>query len=175
MIRPPPAPAANMDRVTKHNLKNICVFWCVVVDGSVLAPCCSHCCTAAPAAAAAGWLAAAAICISHISLAGAVISAAASVLRAVQTSALQLLTPCYAVLPPRSGSKFGSKPVYREAARALGQELVKQRITLVYGGGTVGLMGEVGHTRRVRVSALRKAFEMTTQPTLLNPLPTPLR
>ena len=38
-------------------------------------------------------------------------------------------------------SRPGVDPRYGEAARALGQFLVKQDITLVYGGGRVGLMG----------------------------------
>ena len=38
-------------------------------------------------------------------------------------------------------SSPGFDPQYGEAARALGQFLVKQDITLVYGGGRVGLMG----------------------------------
>ncbi len=38
-------------------------------------------------------------------------------------------------------SSPGVNPQYGEAARALGQFLVKQDITLVYGGGRVGLMG----------------------------------
>lgn len=39
------------------------------------------------------------------------------------------------------GSSSGLLPAYSEAARALGQELVKQNIGLVYGGASVGLMG----------------------------------
>ena len=38
-------------------------------------------------------------------------------------------------------SSAGFDPQYGDAARALGQFLVKQNITLVYGGGRVGLMG----------------------------------
>ncbi len=38
-------------------------------------------------------------------------------------------------------SSLGFDPQYGEAARALGQFLVKQDVTLVYGGGRVGLMG----------------------------------
>ena len=41
------------------------------------------------------------------------------------------------------GSSAGSSPVYTEAARSLGHELARQQITLVYGGGHVGLMGVV--------------------------------
>ena len=41
------------------------------------------------------------------------------------------------------GSSFGSSPEYAAAARKLGRALAEQRITLVYGGGNVGLMGEL--------------------------------
>ncbi|VEG13395.1 LOG family protein [Moraxella cuniculi] len=39
------------------------------------------------------------------------------------------------------GSNLGNTPAYRDAAYALGQAFAKHRITLVYGGGKVGLMG----------------------------------
>ncbi|CAI0462672.1 unnamed protein product [Linum tenue] len=41
------------------------------------------------------------------------------------------------------GSSSGKKATYQEAAVELGQELVERRIDLVYGGGSVGLMGLV--------------------------------
>ncbi|CAI9097624.1 OLC1v1034095C1 [Oldenlandia corymbosa var. corymbosa] len=41
------------------------------------------------------------------------------------------------------GSASGNKPSYQEAAIELGKELVERRIDLVYGGGSVGLMGLV--------------------------------
>ncbi len=41
------------------------------------------------------------------------------------------------------GASTGANPVYREAAVALGQVLARRGITLVYGGGAVGLMGVV--------------------------------
>jgi uncharacterized protein (TIGR00730 family) len=41
------------------------------------------------------------------------------------------------------GSNSGSKPIYTERAIALGTRLAKDDITLVYGGGNVGLMGVV--------------------------------
>ena len=39
------------------------------------------------------------------------------------------------------GSRPGSRPEYLEAARALGTELARRGLTLVYGGTSVGLMG----------------------------------
>ncbi len=41
------------------------------------------------------------------------------------------------------GSRDGTKPLYREAALALGQELAKNGLGLVYGGAQSGLMGAV--------------------------------
>jgi hypothetical protein len=39
------------------------------------------------------------------------------------------------------GSSVGARPAYAEAARALGAALARRSIGLVYGGGSVGLMG----------------------------------
>ncbi len=39
------------------------------------------------------------------------------------------------------GANHGRRPAYREAAHHLGQLLAQRGITLVYGGGNVGLMG----------------------------------
>jgi len=41
------------------------------------------------------------------------------------------------------GSNAGSKPAYTERAVALGTRIAKEGLTLVYGGGNVGLMGVV--------------------------------
>ncbi|MCB9394998.1 MAG: TIGR00730 family Rossman fold protein [Acidimicrobiaceae bacterium] len=41
------------------------------------------------------------------------------------------------------GSNFGSSPAFRDAAHALGEAMARRGITLVYGGGQVGLMGVV--------------------------------
>lgn len=41
------------------------------------------------------------------------------------------------------GSRHGRDPAYTEAARALGRRMAECGIRLVYGGGQVGLMGEV--------------------------------
>jgi len=42
-----------------------------------------------------------------------------------------------------TGSRHGSSPVYTEAARQLGSELVRRGYGLVYGGGNVGLMNVI--------------------------------
>lgn len=41
------------------------------------------------------------------------------------------------------GSNFGKNPVYAEQAYALGNELAKRKINVIYGGGNMGLMGRV--------------------------------
>jgi len=41
------------------------------------------------------------------------------------------------------GASSGTNPAYREAAVALGRALAERKLTLVYGGGAVGLMGIV--------------------------------
>lgn len=43
------------------------------------------------------------------------------------------------------GSSPGARPEYLETARQLGQCLVENNIGLVYGGGNVGMMGEIAH------------------------------
>jgi uncharacterized protein (TIGR00730 family) len=44
------------------------------------------------------------------------------------------------------GSSPGARPDYAHAARQLGQGLATREIGLVYGGGRVGLMGEIANT-----------------------------
>ncbi len=43
------------------------------------------------------------------------------------------------------GSGPGSDPAFVDTARTLGKAMAERRIGLVYGGGTVGLMGEVAN------------------------------
>lgn len=43
------------------------------------------------------------------------------------------------------GSNYGVNPAYAEAAREVGRALVRRGIGLVYGGGRIGLMGEVAN------------------------------
>lgn len=47
-----------------------------------------------------------------------------------------------------AGSNAGINPVYAETARALGAALARRGITLVFGGGRVGLMGAVSQGAR---------------------------
>jgi uncharacterized protein (TIGR00730 family) len=44
------------------------------------------------------------------------------------------------------GSSAGNRPEYAEGARLLGRTLAERGLTLVYGGGNVGLMGIVADT-----------------------------
>jgi len=44
------------------------------------------------------------------------------------------------------GSGLGTDPAYGEAARALGRILAAERIRLVYGGGSLGLMGTLARS-----------------------------
>jgi uncharacterized protein (TIGR00730 family) len=53
------------------------------------------------------------------------------------------------------GSGSGRNPAFAEAARAFGRILAESRIGLVYGGGSLGLMGETAH------SALRHGGHVT--------------
>ena len=45
-----------------------------------------------------------------------------------------------------AGSNVGVRPEYQEAAGALGEELLKRQLGLVYGGASVGLMGVIADT-----------------------------
>lgn len=48
------------------------------------------------------------------------------------------------------GSSPGSRPEFIQAAQQLGAVLAERSITLVYGGGNVGLMGQIARTARKR-------------------------
>ncbi|HYL29142.1 MAG TPA: TIGR00730 family Rossman fold protein [Gemmatimonadales bacterium] len=62
-----------------------------------------------------------------------------------------------------AGSSAGARPEYAVAARALGEVLAAEGLDLVYGGSTVGVMGELaaavlehgGHVFGVTVTTLR--------------------
>jgi hypothetical protein len=59
------------------------------------------------------------------------------------------------------GSNVGTKPAYTEAARLLGRRLAEEDIGLVYGGGGLGLMGELARSVLAhggRVSGIIPAF-----------------
>jgi len=43
------------------------------------------------------------------------------------------------------GSKSGNSPAFSQAARDLGREMATRKIDLVYGGGTIGIMGELAN------------------------------
>src|SRR5262249_38471840 len=43
------------------------------------------------------------------------------------------------------GALNGSRPIYRQAAESLGRTIAERGVTLVYGGGRIGLMGTVAN------------------------------
>ncbi|KAI2470293.1 hypothetical protein F4781DRAFT_182117 [Annulohypoxylon bovei var. microspora] len=56
------------------------------------------------------------------------------------------VTPVQAKICVYCGSSPGKNPAYLKAAQELGRLMAENNIALVYGGGTVGLMGEVAKT-----------------------------
>lgn len=44
-----------------------------------------------------------------------------------------------------SGSNLGFRPEYKENAKLLGKILAENKIELVYGGSSIGLMGEISN------------------------------
>jgi len=48
------------------------------------------------------------------------------------------------------GSRFGARPVYRDAAIELGHGLAARGMRLVYGGGNVGLMGTIADATLIK-------------------------
>lgn len=44
------------------------------------------------------------------------------------------------------GSSMGNRPTFQTAAQQLGQLFLEREIALVYGGGSIGLMGEIART-----------------------------
>lgn len=67
------------------------------------------------------------------------------------------------------GSSPGAKPVYAQAAREFGQQLGQKGYRLVFGGGGVGLMGEVARAARdagAPVIGILPAFLRSLEPPL---------
>lgn len=54
------------------------------------------------------------------------------------------------------GSQSGDNPVYERAAFALGANLAKEGIGVVYGGGAVGLMGAVADGALLKTAKLQE-------------------
>lgn len=48
------------------------------------------------------------------------------------------------------GASHGSNPAFTDAAQELGQEIARRNLTLVFGGGSVGLMGTVADSTLAR-------------------------
>ena len=55
---------------------------------------------------------------------------------------LRTLSPLITAVAVYCGSVMGERPEFAEAAAELGEELARRNITMVYGGASVGLMGE---------------------------------
>lgn len=65
-----------------------------------------------------------------------------------QTSALNATTPhtrtaTQCLIALYCGSRFGHNPVYKEKAIALAENIAKSGLGIVYGGASIGLMGQV--------------------------------
>ena len=67
-------------------------------------------------------------------------------LSTILTSLATRCSNCAPLTPLSCGASNGTSPVHIESARALARALHESGSTLVYGGGTVGLMGEVART-----------------------------
>lgn len=57
-----------------------------------------------------------------------------------------MTTPALRSIAVFSGSNFGFSPAYVEGARALGREIARRGLRLVYGGTHMGLMGVMADT-----------------------------
>ncbi|KAF7810744.1 cytokinin riboside 5'-monophosphate phosphoribohydrolase LOG5-like [Senna tora] len=60
------------------------------------------------------------------------------------------------------GSSTGKRNCYRDAAIELGQELVSRGLDLVYGGGSIGLMGLVSQSVHRGYGTLEELLEVIT-------------
>lgn len=58
------------------------------------------------------------------------------------------------------GSSYGIDPVYRDAAKELGEVFLKNDMALVYGGAKVGLMGELADLMLRSGSYSAKLFQL---------------
>lgn len=52
------------------------------------------------------------------------------------------------------GAKMGNQTIYAEMARRLGEEIAQRQLTLIYGGGNIGLMGMIAGTAFARGSSV---------------------
>eukprot|EP00955_Chlamydomonas_euryale_P087125 364270-Chlamydomonas_euryale.AAC.10 len=66
------------------------------------------------------------------------------------------------------GSSMGTKPEYAQAATALGRCMVDEKLGLVYGGGTIGLMGVIAKTVRMHACAMSVPSVSRSRPTPCN-------
>jgi len=80
----------------------------------------------------------------------AVHAAGALIRRRTMTEASQVASICVFC-----GSNTGSSPAYADAARALAHAIARAKLRLVYGGGSIGLMGVIAD------AALREGVHVT--------------
>ena len=62
------------------------------------------------------------------------------------------------------GSDPGANPAYVKAARELGQSMAEDGIGLVYGGGGLGLMGEIARSVLAAAAASPASFRRFCRP-----------
>ena len=70
------------------------------------------------------------------------------------------------------GSNLGEDPCYSQAARELGRAIAERGSRLVYGGGGIGLMGEVASAALAaggKPSCATKKWRTAASPSLLSP------
>lgn len=85
---------------------------------------------------------------------------------ATTAAAVHQLPKCYSIAV-FCGSKSGASPSYASAARALGAAIANRGFRLVYGGGSVGLMGEVAKAVAETADAVsRSTTTMSSSPCL---------
>ena len=63
------------------------------------------------------------------------------------------------------GASRGTRPSYALGAQALGAERVKRGVALIYGGGSVGLMGEIASTVSATEGSVTGIIPRALQPT----------
>jgi len=62
------------------------------------------------------------------------------------------------------GSSTGNRPEFVDAAKALGAELAARGVRLVYGGGSIGLMGAVSTTAHARGGSVLGVIPTALEP-----------
>ena len=69
-----------------------------------------------------------------------------SVLRMTENKTITLPKTTQPLIALYCGSRTGNKPIYRDKAIELAQHIANQGFGIVYGGASIGLMGQVADT-----------------------------